>query len=704
MNKVSDKILKRVYLLFGMVALFAVVILAKVVQIQFVQKDRWLAAVENERIYEKRVPATRGNILADGGEVLATSQPFYMMPIDPSRIDTTEKGFWLELDTLCNLMADRFGSQAMRAGYFHDLIVKTIRFRDERGRPDRHLYLLDHKIDFEDYRIAREWPILRRSRYQGGLIMEKLNNTRFYPYNSDSLARITLGVLSYNNDTVPLKGIEYAFHKYLKGNEGIALVQRITGGHEMPLEVFQEDEDGADVETTINVGIQDIVETELRSAVLKHKAKYGVAILMEVKTGELKAVANYPETQNHALASRIEPGSTFKLASFMAALDDKKIKLDDSIDAHKGTWQFYDRVMRDHLDYDKVTYRTAFEESINTITARMIDEIYARDLDAWFKHLDNFGLTNKVMVQEHIVGEPVPKVVRPTEADWNGTTLPWMAIGYNTQLTPMQILTFYNAVANNGKMMEPILVKRIRLGAKIIHEYRSKVLNKQIASEATIKNARELLEGVVLRGTARRVQIGECKIAGKTGTAKKYNKELNRYESVYQASFCGYFPADNPRYSLYVMVDEPSEDEYYGASVAGPVFAQIAQQVFNADVNLVPEFKPTDLTLSSPYTRLVHQGNAQAFYKRIARTGPTEAEGLWVTSKEDAGKLEFKKANIQPGKVPNVYGMSAKDAMVLLETLGMKVQLKGNGKVKSQSIHAGEPISGHSAIVLQLSL
>lgn len=699
MSKVSDKILKRVYLLFGMVAVFAVVILAKVVQIQFVQKDRWLDAVEKERVYEKHVPATRGNILADGGEVLATSQPFYMLPIDPSRVDTTAANFPEQLDSLSKLMAGRFGNQVYNSDYFYDLIMNHVRFKDEHGRRDRHLYLLHRKIDFEDYRVAREWPILRNSRFEGGLIMDKKSNTRFYPY--DSLARITLGVMAF--DTMPLKGVEFAFHKYLKGKDGVALVQRIAGGHEMPLDVFQEDEDGADVETTINVGIQDIVETELRKAVIKHNANYGVAVLMEVATGELKAVSNYPETQNHALASRIEPGSTFKLASFMAVLDDHKVRLDDSIDAHKGTWQFYDRTMRDHLDYEKITYRTAFEESVNTVTARMIDEAYARNLDAWFKHLDNYGLSKKAMLQEHIVGEPMPKILRPQDGDWNGTTLPWMAIGYNTQLTPLQILTFYNAVANGGKMMEPILVKRIRQGAKILHEYESHIINKQIASKETIKAVQGLLEGVVLRGTARRVQIGNCKIAGKTGTAKKYNKESARYESVYQASFCGYFPADNPRYSLYVMIDEPSGDEYYGASVAGPVFAQIAQQVYNSDVNLVPEFKPTSLALSSPVTRLVHQGNAQAFYKKINRTGPTEAEGTWVRATEKEGKLEFAKANILPGKVPNVYGMSAKDAMVLLESLGMKVQLRGHGKVKSQSIEAGEAVSGHSAIVLQLN-
>lgn len=698
MNKVSDNILKRVYLLFGAVALFAVVTLGRVAQIQFVQADKWIEAVEKERVYEKHVPAARGNILADGGEVLATSQPFYMLPIDPSRVDTTQLTFPAQFDSLCKLLGQHFGDDLHDENYYHDFLMSHIRFRDERGRPDRHVYVLRQKVDFEDYRMVREWPILRNSKFEGGLMVEKLNNTRFYPY--DSLARITLGVMAH--DSMPLKGLEFAFHKYLKGEEGISLVQRIAGGHELPLQVYQEDEDGSDIETTINVGIQDIVETELRKGVLRHNAKYGVAVLMEVATGEIKAVANYPETQNHALASRIEPGSTFKLASFMALLEDKRLNLDDSIDAQRGIWRFFDRTMKDHLEYGKITFRDAFEESVNTVTARMVDSIYGRNSDAWFAHLEKFGLTKPVMYQEHIVGEPVPHFLRPDEEDWTKISMPWMAIGYNSQLTPLQILTFYNAVANGGRMMEPILVKRIRHGAKVLVEYESKLLNERIASKQTISQVQDLLEGVFLRGTAKRVQIGDCKLAGKTGTAKKVNKVTGEYESRYQASLCGYFPADKPRYSLYVMVDEPGGDEYYGASVAGPIFAEIAQQVFTSDMDLVPEFMAPAFSKSTPMTRVLHQGNAQAVYKQLDRRGPSEAEGTWIKSTEREGKLEFSKLDIKPGRVPNVYGMSAKDAVVLLESLGMKVLLNGHGKVRSQSVGIGEPISGNTSIMLGL--
>jgi cell division protein FtsI (penicillin-binding protein 3) len=697
MSQVSDKILRRVYLLFGGIALLGIVTLARVVQIQFFQKERWTTAVEEERVYEKHIPASRGNILADGGEVLATSQPFYMLPIDPSRIDTVAATFPEQLDSLCKLLATHFGDVVHDQDHYHDYLMEHIRARDRHGRPDRHLYIVRHKVDFEDYRMVREWPILRNSKFEGGLMVEKLNNTRFYPY--DSLGRITLGVMAH--DTMPLKGLEFSFDSKLRGTDGIALVQRIAGGHEMPLEVYQEDEDGSDVETTINVNIQDIVETELRRGVLKHNAKYGVAILMEVATGEIKAVSNYPEVQNNALATRIDPGSTFKLASFMALMESDKVNLDDTVDANGGRWKFYDRTMEDHGTYGKMTYRSAFEHSVNTVTARLVDDAYAHGTEAWYKRLEDFGLTEKVMVQEHIAGEPKPNFVHPTDADWTKISLPWMAIGYNSQLTPLQILTFYNAVANDGKMMEPILVKRVRKGSKVEIEYTSKVLKERIASKHTIDEARNLLRGVVLRGTAKGIEHGKCTMAGKTGTARKYNKARNVYEEVYQASFAGYFPADKPRYSLYVMVDEPN-GEYYGASVAAPIFASIAQQVYTSDMNLVQEYLPHGFQQRSPMTRVVNQANASAFYRSLDLNGPTEAEGTWVRSTETEGKIAFTKLDIKAGRVPNVYGMSAKDAVVLLESMGMKVMLGGHGKVFTQSIHAGEPTKGNTSIYLEL--
>lgn len=693
-DKVSNKILKRVYLLFGMVVLFSFVILFRVVQIQYFQKEKWISIIEKDRIYEKRVLAARGNILSDEGKVLATSQPIFRLAIDPSRIDTTAENFRSQLDSLSNLLSINFGSVTMDSRDFHDVIMQRIREKD------RHHYLTSARIDYEDYKDIRTWPILRNSKYDGGLILDKQNNTRFYPYGD--MAKIALGVMMH--DTIPLKGVEFAFHKYLKGVEGVALVQKIAGGDEMPLEVFQEDEDGADIETTINVRMQDIVENELRDAVISNKAKYGVAILMETATGEIKAMANFPEVQNHAVASRIEPGSTFKLASFMAALEDRAIRLDDSMETGNGTFQFYDKVMRDHISMGKISYRDGFEHSSNVLTSRMVNDLYKDKIDRWFAHLQKFGLMHKVMPSEHIVGEPSPILVQPGHEDWVGTTLPWMSIGYNTQLTPVQILTFYNAVANDGKLMEPILVRRIRKESRIIKEFAPQVLEEKIASDRTLRLARELLEGVVERGTARRMQIKECTIAGKTGTAKKYNAETGTYQKVYQASFCGYFPADAPRYSLYVMIDEPSEGDYYGATVAGPVFSNIASKVFIADTAMVPGFRAEEIAhADKPVTNLVNQQNAASVYRELAMTAPGQAEATYVRTRVRGGNIEFSRLELQPGKVPNVRGMTARDAVALLEGLGLSVSLKGHGKVKTQSVDAGAPIQPRTNITLSLN-
>ncbi|MEM0999358.1 MAG: penicillin-binding transpeptidase domain-containing protein [Bacteroidota bacterium] len=694
MSKVSDKILKRVYLLFGAVALFSVVILFRVVQIQYVQKDKWVSLIEKDRVYEKRVRAARGNILSDEGKVLATSQPFFRLPIDPTGIDTTAEEFPAQLDSLSHLLAARFGSVTHDAQAFHDKIMERIRARD------RHHFLVRDKVDYEDYKIIREWPLLRNSKYQGGLILHKQSLTRFYPY--DSLARITLGVMMH--DTIPLKGIEFALHDQLKGVEGVSLVQRIAGGDEMPLEIFQEDVDGADVETTLNVRMQDIVEKELRQAVLHHQAKYGVAILMETHTGEIKAIANYPEVQNHAVATRIEPGSTFKLAAFLAALEDRQIDLDDTLDTGNGTQEFFGEVMRDHVALGRISYREGFEKSSNVLTSNMVTKIYQNNLERWFSHLEKFGLMHKVMPSEHIVGEQAPILIQPDDPDWVATTLPWMSIGYNSQLTPLQILTFYNAVANQGKLIEPTLVRRVRKGSRTIKEYKPQVLNAKIASDQSLALAQELLEGVVERGTARRLRIPECKLAGKTGTAKKINPETGRYEKVYQASFCGYFPADAPRYTCYVMIDEPSAGEYYGATVAGPVFREIARQVYIADLAMVPRFHAdSDAKAEKPVTDLVNQKNAKEVYADLEIKAPQQAEATYVRTREEAGKIKFSRLELPSGKVPNVRGMTARDAVALLEGLGLRVALDGHGKVRSQSIAAGAALAPSTTITLTLN-
>ena len=696
MSKVSDKILKRVYLLFGVVALFSVLILIRVVNIQYINGAKWKEAVQSDRIYERVYKAARGSILSEEGDVLAESIPFYYLSVDPSLIDREDEAFQPAFDSLGTLLSESFGEGVFDADYFKDKF--HVAFDSSR----KYLRVLNRLVDYETYMDVCDWPLFRAPKYQGGLIGEKVENRRHYPY--DSLARITLGLMDQNRDTVPLKGLEYAFDSYLKGQNGLYLVQRMPGNVEKPLEVQREDQDGADIVTTLSVELQDIVETELKKTVKYHKAKYGVVVLMEVETGEIKAMANYPEDVNRAVAYRHEPGSTFKLASAMALLEDRYVSPGDSIETGNGTYEFFDRTMRDHLAMGKISFYDAFIHSSNVAFSKLVNHYYGERLDQWFAHLEKFGITEVTMPRQHIVGERTPIINRPSDGrKWNGTTLPWMSIGYNTQLTPLQICAFYNAVANDGQYMEPMLVREVRQNAKVTKSFQPVVLREKVASQRTINIVKKFMEGVCEDGTAKNLSLEGCKLAGKTGTAQKYQDSIRSYSRVYQASFCGYFPADNPRYTCYVFVDEPNNGAYYGGNVAAPLFKEVARQVNASDLEMVPFFDPEAPEHQPfPVTRVVHQRNAGQVYRNLDIDQPREAEGTYVRVLERNGNVEFSPANLHPGEVPNVVGMTSRDAVALLEGLGLRARLVGHGKVARQSLRPGTSIAPQATIDLQL--
>lgn len=699
-NKVSDKILKRVYLLFGMVALLSVLILVRLVNIQYINGPRWSEEVQANRIYERVHKASRGSFISSEGDILAESTPFFWVSIDPSLVDTETENFSVQLDSLTDLLSDEFGEGRFGPEYFHDKLQNA--FADSERR---YLRVVKRLVDYETYNRICEWPILRESQYRGGLIRsDRINNRRHYPFGN--LARITLGLMDRDRDTVPLRGLEFAFHEYLKGQDGLRLVQRMPGNIEKPLEVRREDLDGADVMTTLSVEMQDIVHNELEEAVKYHKAKYGVAILMEVETGKIRAMANYPENENRAVAYRNEPGSTFKLASMLALLEDPTVQIPAKIATGNGVKRYYDRDMRDHLALGDLTPYEAFVHSSNVAFSKMITENYGSRarLDKWFEYLRKFGLQDKCMPREHIVGEPFPIITHPSDQDnWNGTTLPWMSIGYNTQLTPLQICAFYNAVANDGQYMEPILVNEVRQGSRVMSSYPPESL-RQIASQSSIDMVKKMMEGVVKEGTAKNIYQEDLILAGKTGTAQKYLDSLQSYARIYQASFCGYFPADNPRYTCYILIDEPNNGAYYGGNVAAPIFRNIAQQVNAVDLEMLPWFDPeSPSVLPVPLTAVVHQENAGRVYRDLDIHAPREAEGTYVRARENNGVVEFVPAKLDPNKVPNVIGMTARDAVALLEGLGLKARLNGHGKVARQSIVPGTPVADMDQIELQLN-
>ncbi len=699
-QKVSEKILKRVYLLFGMVALLSVLILVRLINIQYINGPKWSEEVQASRMYERTYKASRGSFISAEGDILAESTPFFWVSIDPSRVDTEADSFEVQLDSLTELLADEFGEGQFGPDYFHDKLQNGF---DDPTR--QYLRVVKRLVDYETYNELCTWPILRESPYRGGLIRDdKINNRRHYPFGN--LARITLGLMDRDRDTVPLRGLEFAFHDYLKGQDGVRLVQRLPGNIEKPLTIYREDEDGADVITTLSVEMQDIVHNELESAVKYHKAKYGVAILMETETGKIRAMANYPENENRAVAHRNEPGSTFKLASMLALLEDGLVDPQEMVATGNGVEQYYDREMRDHIAMGDISVYDAFVHSSNVAISKLVTRYYGKgpNMKKWFNHLRTFGLEDKVMPREHIVGEPFPIITQPDDADnWNGTTLPWMSIGYNTQLTPLQICAFYNAVANGGTYMEPILVNEIRQGSKVLHKFEPQAL-RQIGSPRSLAIVRKMMEGVVEEGTAKNIYQEELLLAGKTGTAQKYQDSLQTYGRVYQASFCGYFPADDPRYTCYIIIDEPQNGAYYGGNVAAPIFKNIAHQVNAVDLEMIPWFDPETAEAGAmPLTRVVHQENAGRVYRNLSDQSPREAEGTYVQVRENNGVVEFTPAAVEIGKVPNVTGMTARDAIALLEGLGMRVRPKGHGKVVRQSLIPGTRIEDQKTIDLELN-
>ncbi len=613
-TQVSDKILLRVYALLGVTTLFGIIILVRVFMIQFGGEKDWMKRVEGERLVTRTVQAARGNILAEDGQVLATSQPFFRIAIDPSRIKTSEyENFDASLDSLAKNLSERFGGPDQGPNFYKDKVTRAM------ADTVRYLFLTSRKVDFKEYSEMRTWPIFRNSRLKGGLIEEVIKNKRFYPL--DSMARITLGLMK--DDSIGIKGIEYAFENDLKGDDGQVLMRKIAGNLEVPEEDFSslEAEDGADVVTTLDVDMQDIVETTLARTVRTHNANYGVAVLMEVETGEIKAMANYPENYNYAIAQRNEPGSTFKLATAIAALEAGVVKPTDSFYTGNGTKMFYGEEMKDHVALGTITFQEAFSHSSNVAMATVIDENFKSQPEKFIAKLEEMGLSKPVNSQ--IPGEPEPIFIRPNDRLWNSTTLPWMAIGYNLKLTPLQTVTFYNAIANDGRMVAPFLVKEVRRGGKAVRQFETEVLNKRICSQSTVKSVQAMMDSVGTSGTAGPTFRGsKLKMAGKTGTTLKV--EGASYQKKYQASFCGYFPADKPKYTLFILVDEPKGGDYYGSSVAAPAFREIAEQIWAMD----PDFARTFAVLANdsvrrPVTRKVNQENAEAVYSSLQIKTPT---------------------------------------------------------------------------------
>ncbi|UZD21077.1 penicillin-binding transpeptidase domain-containing protein [Algoriphagus halophytocola] len=698
----KKSILIRVRVVFILIALGSALIPYQIAKLQLAEGDVWREKAETINFQFREVPATRGNIYASDGSLLATSLPFYRVALDPTIADKDD--YNEGLDSLARLLS----------GFYKDRSAASYKrmINDARLDQKRYLVLNRKQIGYQAMQQMSTWPIFREGRLGGGVLFEKVEK-RYRPFNS--LASRTVGFLNEDNYGA---GIEYSFNNYLKGQDGKALFQRLAGGSWKP--VFDAEdvkpENGFDVITTLDVNIQDVAETALRRQLTDRDAEFGSVIVMEVKTGQIKAITNlqrntsgngYGENYNFAIGDQgsTEPGSTFKLLSMLALLEENKVTLDETVETGNGAHKFYNQVMRDAKNggYGTLTIREAFEKSSNVGISKLVDEHFGSSPSKFMAYLDKVGLAEPFGFQ--LIGEGKPFFKKPGEKDWYGTSLPWISIGYESKLNPIHTLALYNAVANGGKMMKPYIVKSISKGNTVEKAYAPEVVRKQIASEKTVRELQALLEGVVSRGTARNIANSDYPIAGKTGTAQKLKN--GKYTRNYYTSFAGYFPADRPKYSMIVVIDSPKGFAAYGGDVSAPVFKEIADRIYALDMELNPSSQREILKAEFADAKmpLVKAGKAEELQEIFHELGlsatPVNAEE-WVQTVSNDTKMEMKVNDTDKAQVPDVSGMSLRDALFILENKGLKVNYSGKGRVKNQSISPGAELTPNATINLVL--
>lgn len=646
------------------------------------------------------VEAARGNIYAaDGKSLLATSVPEYEIRMDlmAGGIEKDEV-FYEKIDSLA----------AKLSSFFGDKSVKQYSRMLRNARVDKARYLLlKRNVTHQELKAIRKFPVFNMGRYKGGLISVQ-QNKRIMPF--QSLAARTIG---YKNKNVQPVGLEGAYSSYIDGESGKRLVQRIAGGIWMPVnqDIEIAPKEGADIISTIDVNMQDVAQRALKKQLILSNADHGTVVLMEVATGEVRAIANfskvsegvYKEKFNYAIAGNQDPGSTFKVASYMALLEDKKVDTNTMVGT--GTYPIPGKIITDsHGSIGIVTVKKAFEESSNAAIAQLINNAYKGNQSEFTDHLYRWSLHEKLGLQ--IPGEAKPVVKNPNNKSWNkNMTLPQMAYGYEMQLTPLKMLSFYNAIANNGKYIAPIFVKEIKRLGNTVEQFHARVINEKICSDETLGKIQAMLEGVITEGTGKTIiKSPFYRVAGKSGTAQVADGNKGyKAKRQYQASFCGYFPADNPKYSLIVVINDP-RNGYYGAQVSGPVFREVADRVYASDVNMYDALKDQKLTgnIKMPSAKAGEKKATQRVYKAFGIKTLFAANADYVTVDTNRGVVN-PEIKIVEGSVPDVGGMGLKDALYVLGNSGLRPIVRGSGKVMKQSIMPGTRVGKAYPIVLELN-
>jgi len=653
-------ILNKLYFVFVCITLFLVAIIVRLTDIQFADGEKYRDMSEHLTLKNDTIFANRGNVFSADGSLLATSMSQYEIRMDAFTVDAEE--FETNIRSLSVELSKMLGKPASEW---------ENKIRKARTNKNRYLFIT-RKLGYTDYMKIKSFPIFKLGMYKGGFIAEQ-STVRAHPLGK--VAERTIGYDDYRG----APGIEGAYRDYLNGKFGWRLKQKIAKGQWKPINDSNEKEpvDGKDIVTTIDINIQDIAHHSLLRQLEFYEADHGCVVVMETQTGEIKAISNlgknsngtYYERLNYAVGESNEPGSAFKVMSMVVALETKVIDTSTMVDTGGGRYIIHGRAINDSRrgGYGKISAARALEVSSNIGFARLIEENFGQNPDKFINSLKGMHLNNKIGLP--IKGEGTPEIPGPGDKKWSKNALPSIAYGYNISLTPLQILTFYNAIANNGEMVKPRFIKEIRSwDNQHLESFDKEVIDPAICSQETVDKMQEMLKNVVEHGTGRKLYAENFSMAGKTGTARteywEADWETNRR---YISSFTGYFPAENPKYSCIVVIHKPkAQTGYYGADVSGPVFKDIAQKIYlsksviNNIENETPDFK----------------------------------------SIENDYNAYFTIANKEIDTIPNVKGMAGMDAISILENLGLKVSYLGKGKVAEQSLIAGGKIIKGSTIIL----
>ncbi|MBL7963084.1 MAG: transpeptidase family protein [Flavobacteriales bacterium] len=694
----------RLLLVASAMVLFAAAIVVKLFVVQMADGGRWAARAEQVATAYRSVQPDRGHIYSDDGRLLATSVPEYEVRMDMRADGLTDALFHSRLDSLSAALSQLFRDREASA-YRRDLL-------DARARGERY-HLVKRRCDHEQLQTLKTFPLFKLGRFNSGLIVEK-RTVRVRPFGR--LAARTVGFVLKDSTVV---GLEAGYAKWLQGVTGRRLERRLAGGVWMPIDegTGQDPVPGSDIHTSIDINLQDVADAALEAQLRKHGAHHGCVVVMETATGYIKAISNltrkgdstYVEDLNYAIGTATEPGSTFKTAALMVALEDGLVRPTDTVDTRGGTARFHDRIMRDSHEggYGRITVQRALELSSNTGISKAIHRAYATDPGRFVAGLRRMGLDQPTGVR--VPGEPLPTLRSPGDKGWSGVSLPWMSIGYEVGMTPLQVLAFYNAIANEGRLMQPQLVRSITRTGNTVQQFPPVTMNPAICSPATLATMRRMLEGVVDSGTATNLRDAHFRIAGKTGTAQIARENLGyRVDGAvgYQASFVGYFPAEAPRYTAIVVVSSPSMSGYYGNVVAGPIFREIADKIHANRLELQTGLAVVEPDPRMPVTYGGHTRDLQAVFQALNVPASWVGEGEWCsTTATDSLVLVRPRELPDAGthRVPNVLGMGLRDALYLLENQGLRVQVRGHGMVRRQSIQPGTVAGQGSTIILELA-